>query len=106
MKLTLTPTGAVNCAIGRDFDKFVKLAKASSFFECACPRHRARRFTLPSLVPSYACTDIGPEEMLHQLEMLPLRVAEGTKVLVKVSLVILVSLLPHLSIYAAHIVMQ
>ncbi|KAM4062433.1 endonuclease-reverse transcriptase domain-containing protein [Hirsutella rhossiliensis] len=29
----------VNRAIGRDFDRFVKLAKASSFFEWACPRH-------------------------------------------------------------------
>ncbi|KAM4061432.1 endonuclease/exonuclease/phosphatase [Hirsutella rhossiliensis] len=26
-------------AIGRDFDKFVKLAKASSFFEKICPHH-------------------------------------------------------------------
>ncbi|KAM4062397.1 RNase H domain-containing protein [Hirsutella rhossiliensis] len=29
----------VNRAIGRDFDRFVKLAKATSFFEWACPRH-------------------------------------------------------------------
>ncbi|KAM4064244.1 RNase H domain-containing protein [Hirsutella rhossiliensis] len=36
-KVHLKP--AVNRAIGRDFDRFVKLAKASSFFEWACPRH-------------------------------------------------------------------
>ncbi|KAM4062538.1 RNase H domain-containing protein [Hirsutella rhossiliensis] len=39
MRLTPSPTAAVNRAIGRDFDRFVKLAKASSFFEWACPRH-------------------------------------------------------------------
>ncbi|PWI64325.1 hypothetical protein PCL_11268 [Purpureocillium lilacinum] len=39
MRLAPSPTAAVNRAIGRDFDKFVKLAKASSFFEWACPRH-------------------------------------------------------------------
>ncbi|KAJ6436009.1 mutator-like element [Purpureocillium lavendulum] len=39
MRLAPSPTVAVNRAIGRDFDKFVKLAKASSFFEWACPRH-------------------------------------------------------------------
>ncbi|KND86243.1 hypothetical protein TOPH_09130 [Tolypocladium ophioglossoides CBS 100239] len=30
---------AVNRAIGRDFDNFVKLTKASSFFEWVCPRY-------------------------------------------------------------------
>ncbi|KAJ6437552.1 Intermediate cleaving peptidase 55 [Purpureocillium lavendulum] len=39
MRLAPSPTAAVNRAIGRDFDKFVKLAKASSFFEWACSRH-------------------------------------------------------------------
>ncbi|OAQ62538.1 endonuclease/reverse transcriptase [Purpureocillium lilacinum] len=39
MRLAPSPTAAVNRAIGRDFDKFVKLAKASSFFEWACRRH-------------------------------------------------------------------
>ena len=39
MRLAPSPTAAVNRAIGRDFDKFVKLAKASSFFEWACPRY-------------------------------------------------------------------
>ncbi|KAK4073573.1 hypothetical protein Purlil1_12997 [Purpureocillium lilacinum] len=39
MRLAPSPTAAVNRAIGRDFDKFVQLAKASSFFEWACPRH-------------------------------------------------------------------
>ncbi|KAJ6438033.1 ABC transporter [Purpureocillium lavendulum] len=39
MRLAPSPTAAVNRAIGRDFNKFVKLAKASSFFEWSCPRH-------------------------------------------------------------------
>lgn len=38
MRLAPSPTAAVNRAIGRDFDRFVKLAKATSF-EWACPRH-------------------------------------------------------------------
>ncbi|KJZ68476.1 hypothetical protein HIM_01090 [Hirsutella minnesotensis 3608] len=39
MRLAPSPTEAINRAIGRDFDKFVKLAKASSFFEKICPHH-------------------------------------------------------------------
>jgi ribonuclease HI len=39
MRLAPSPTAAVNRAIGRDFDQFVKLAKASSFFGTVCPRH-------------------------------------------------------------------
>ncbi|KAM4065823.1 RNase H domain-containing protein [Hirsutella rhossiliensis] len=34
-----SPSAAVNRAIGRDFDQFVKVAKASSFFGTICPRH-------------------------------------------------------------------
>ncbi|PWI64471.1 hypothetical protein PCL_09626 [Purpureocillium lilacinum] len=41
MRLTPSPIAAINRAIGRDFDKFVKLAKASSFFEWACARDKA-----------------------------------------------------------------
>ncbi|KAM4061773.1 hypothetical protein HRG_013350 [Hirsutella rhossiliensis] len=32
-------TSSINRAIGKDFDKFVRLAKASSFFGGICPRH-------------------------------------------------------------------
>ncbi|KJZ68930.1 hypothetical protein HIM_11673 [Hirsutella minnesotensis 3608] len=39
MRLAPSPTVAINQAIGRDFDKFVKLVKASSFFQKICPRH-------------------------------------------------------------------
>ncbi|KAJ6436970.1 Protein phosphatase 1 regulatory subunit 3A [Purpureocillium lavendulum] len=39
MRLAPSPTAAVNRAIGRDFDQFVKVAKASSFFGTICPRH-------------------------------------------------------------------
>ncbi|KID95333.1 Ribonuclease H-like protein, partial [Metarhizium majus ARSEF 297] len=39
MRLAPSPTVAINQAIGRDFDKFVKLVKASSFFEKICPHH-------------------------------------------------------------------
>ena len=37
MRLAPSPTASINQAIGRDFDKFVKLVKASSFFEEICP---------------------------------------------------------------------
>ena len=37
MRLAPSPTVAINQALGRDFDKFVKLVKASSFFEKICP---------------------------------------------------------------------
>ncbi|KAM4060140.1 RNase H domain-containing protein [Hirsutella rhossiliensis] len=39
MRLAPSPSAAVNRAIGRDFDQFVKVAKASSFFGTICPRH-------------------------------------------------------------------
>ncbi|EXU94940.1 reverse transcriptase domain protein [Metarhizium robertsii] len=39
MRLAPSPTVAINQALGRDFDKFVKLVKASSFFEKICPHH-------------------------------------------------------------------
>jgi ribonuclease HI len=39
MRLIPSPTAAINRAIGRDFDKFVKMAKASAFFEKVCLRH-------------------------------------------------------------------
>ncbi|OWT42283.1 Endonuclease/exonuclease/phosphatase [Pochonia chlamydosporia 170] len=39
MRLAPSPIAAINRAIGRDFDKFVKLAKASFFLEKICPRH-------------------------------------------------------------------
>ncbi|KID59265.1 reverse transcriptase, partial [Metarhizium hybridum] len=39
MRLAPSPTAVINQAIGKDFDKFVKLAKASSFFEKICLRH-------------------------------------------------------------------
>ncbi|EXU95536.1 reverse transcriptase domain protein [Metarhizium robertsii] len=39
MRLAPSPTVAINQAIGKDFDKFVKLVKASSFFEKICPHH-------------------------------------------------------------------
>ncbi|XP_044720060.1 Endonuclease/exonuclease/phosphatase [Hirsutella rhossiliensis] len=39
MRLAPSPPAAINRAIGKDFDKFVRLAKASSFFGGICPRH-------------------------------------------------------------------
>ncbi|EXU94857.1 reverse transcriptase domain protein [Metarhizium robertsii] len=39
MRLTPSPAAAINQAIGRDFDKFIQMAKASSFFARICPRH-------------------------------------------------------------------
>ncbi|KAM4055553.1 reverse transcriptase (RNA-dependent DNA polymerase) [Hirsutella rhossiliensis] len=39
MRLAPSPTAAVNRAIGRNFDRFVKVAKASSFFGTICLRH-------------------------------------------------------------------
>ncbi|KAJ6437646.1 reverse transcriptase [Purpureocillium lavendulum] len=39
MRLAPSPNASVNRAIGRDFDQFVKTAKASSFFGTICPRH-------------------------------------------------------------------
>ncbi|KJZ69979.1 hypothetical protein HIM_10624 [Hirsutella minnesotensis 3608] len=39
LRLTPSPPRAIARAIGEDFDKFVKLAKASSFFGGICPHH-------------------------------------------------------------------
>ena len=39
MRLAPSPSASVNRAIGREFDQFVKMAKASSFFGTICPRH-------------------------------------------------------------------
>ncbi|KJZ69665.1 hypothetical protein HIM_10938 [Hirsutella minnesotensis 3608] len=39
LRLTPSPTRAISRAIGKDFDSFVKLAKASSFFGGICPHH-------------------------------------------------------------------
>ncbi|KJZ72308.1 hypothetical protein HIM_08349 [Hirsutella minnesotensis 3608] len=39
VRLAPSPAAAISRAIGKDFDKFVKLAKASSFFGGICPRH-------------------------------------------------------------------
>jgi hypothetical protein len=39
MRLTYSPNAAVNLAIGKDFNKFVKLSKTSAFFDRICPRH-------------------------------------------------------------------
>jgi hypothetical protein len=39
MRLAPSPTAAINLAIGRDFDKFVKLAENSEFFGKICPRY-------------------------------------------------------------------
>ncbi|KAM5344599.1 hypothetical protein ACJ41O_013134 [Fusarium nematophilum] len=39
MRLTPSPTEAINLAVGEEFDKFVKLSKTSAFFERTCPRH-------------------------------------------------------------------
>ncbi|EXU94515.1 reverse transcriptase domain protein [Metarhizium robertsii] len=39
MRLTPSPAAAINQAIGKDFEKFIHMAKASSFFTRICPRH-------------------------------------------------------------------
>jgi hypothetical protein len=39
MRLAPSPTAAVNRAIGRNFNKFVKVARGSAFFEKLCPRY-------------------------------------------------------------------
>ena len=39
VRLTPSPSLAINRAIGKDYDKFVQLAKASSFFGEICLRH-------------------------------------------------------------------
>lgn len=39
LSLAPSPVAAINGAIGKDFDQFVKLAKASSFFGRICPHH-------------------------------------------------------------------
>ncbi|KAJ3453540.1 hypothetical protein MRS44_017787 [Fusarium solani] len=38
-RLAPSPNTAVNLALGKDFDKFVKLAKISAFFDRICPRY-------------------------------------------------------------------
>ncbi|KAJ3455314.1 hypothetical protein MRS44_013914 [Fusarium solani] len=38
-RLAPSPNTAVNLALGKDFDKFVKLAKTSAFFDRICPRY-------------------------------------------------------------------
>ncbi|KAM6508463.1 hypothetical protein FALCPG4_19002 [Fusarium falciforme] len=38
-RLAPSPITAVNLALGKDFDKFVKLAKISAFFDRICPRY-------------------------------------------------------------------
>ncbi|KAF6515176.1 hypothetical protein HZS61_005082 [Fusarium oxysporum f. sp. conglutinans] len=39
IRLVPSPTAAVNLAIGRNFDKYIKLTKSSAFFERICTRH-------------------------------------------------------------------
>jgi hypothetical protein len=39
MRLAPSPKAAVNLAIGKDFIKFVKLAKTSAFFDRIRPRY-------------------------------------------------------------------
>ncbi|KAM4060142.1 RNase H domain-containing protein [Hirsutella rhossiliensis] len=39
LRLGPSPAAAVSRALGDDFDKFVRLVKASSFFVRTCPRH-------------------------------------------------------------------
>lgn len=39
VRLAPSPTAAINLAIGRDFDKYVKLAENSEFFGRICPRY-------------------------------------------------------------------
>jgi hypothetical protein len=38
-RLAPSPNTAVNLALGKDFNKFVKLAKISAFFDKICPRY-------------------------------------------------------------------
>ncbi|KAL6402782.1 transposase [Ilyonectria robusta] len=38
-RLAPSPNTAVNLAFGKDFDRFVKLAKTNAFFDRICPRH-------------------------------------------------------------------
>ncbi|KAJ3455531.1 hypothetical protein MRS44_017013 [Fusarium solani] len=38
-RLAPSPNTAVNLALGKDFDRFVKLAKTSAFFNTICPRY-------------------------------------------------------------------
>ncbi|TXB95648.1 hypothetical protein FocTR4_00013675 [Fusarium oxysporum f. sp. cubense] len=39
IRLVPSPTATVNLAIGRNFDKYIKLTKSSAFFERICTRH-------------------------------------------------------------------
>ncbi|KAL9563791.1 hypothetical protein ACKAV7_012033 [Fusarium commune] len=39
IRLVPSPTAAVNLAIGRNFDKYIKLTKSSAFFERICTRY-------------------------------------------------------------------
>jgi hypothetical protein len=39
MRLAPSPTAAVNRAIGKNFNEFVKIAKSSAFFERVCFRY-------------------------------------------------------------------